>query len=60
MNGPDWASTVRHGMTGGFYDHVAPPQIDALGYGFRVLFMLISAYAYANNNPVIRMSVMIN
>ncbi|MEO5704934.1 MAG: alkaline phosphatase family protein [Candidatus Limnocylindrales bacterium] len=30
---------------GGWYDHVAPPQIDRFGYGFRVPGMLISPYA---------------
>jgi phospholipase C len=30
---------------GGWYDHVAPPQVDADGYGFRVPTILVSAYA---------------
>jgi phospholipase C len=30
---------------GGFYDHVAPPPVDALGYGFRVPCLVISPYA---------------
>ena len=30
---------------GGFYDHVAPPQVDADGYGFRVPALFISPYA---------------
>ncbi len=30
---------------GGFYDHVAPPQIDSGGYGFRVPALLVSPYA---------------
>ena len=30
---------------GGWYDHVAPPQIDPYGYGFRVPALLVSAYA---------------
>ncbi len=30
---------------GGFYDHVRPPRVDALGYGFRVPAMVISPYA---------------
>jgi phospholipase C len=30
---------------GGFYDHVAPPQVDAFGYGFRVPCLVISPYA---------------
>jgi phospholipase C len=30
---------------GGFYDHVAPPQVDALGLGFRVPCLIVSPYA---------------
>ena len=30
---------------GGWYDHVAPPQVDANGYGGRVPALLISPYA---------------
>ncbi len=30
---------------GGFYDHVAPPQVDMYGYGFRVPCLVISPYA---------------
>src|SRR5581483_1325490 len=30
---------------GGFYDHVAPPQVDKLGYGFRVPCIIVSPYA---------------
>jgi phospholipase C len=30
---------------GGFYDHVPPPQVDALGLGFRVPCLVISPYA---------------
>lgn len=30
---------------GGFYDHVAPPQVDSVGYGFRVPCLVISPYA---------------
>lgn len=30
---------------GGFYDHVAPPQVDGEGYGFRVPALLVSPYA---------------
>jgi phospholipase C len=32
---------------GGFYDHVAPPQVDQYGYGFRVPCLVISPYAKA-------------
>lgn len=30
---------------GGFYDHVAPPQVDQYGYGFRVPCLVISPYS---------------
>jgi phospholipase C len=30
---------------GGFYDHVAPPQVDAFGLGFRVPCIVVSPYA---------------
>lgn len=30
---------------GGFFDHVAPPQVDAYGLGFRVPTLVISPYA---------------
>jgi phospholipase C len=30
---------------GGWYDHVAPPQVDQLGLGFRVPCLVISPYA---------------
>jgi phospholipase C len=32
---------------GGFYDHVAPPQVDAFGLGFRVPCIVVSPYARA-------------
>jgi phospholipase C len=30
---------------GGFYDHVAPPNVNFFGYGLRVPGLVISAYA---------------
>ena len=30
---------------GGFYDHLAPPQVDQFGYGFRVPCLVISPYS---------------
>jgi phospholipase C len=30
---------------GGFYDHVAPPQVDAYGFGLRVPCLVVSPYA---------------
>ena len=47
-NGPLWNSTaifVIWDDWGGWYDHVAPPQLDRMGLGFRVPFMVISPYA---------------
>lgn len=49
-----WSSTalvVSWDDYGGFYDHVAPPQEDALGLGFRVPLLVISPYAHAQDNP---------
>ena len=47
-NGPLWQSTaifVVWDDWGGWYDHVAPPQLDRMGLGFRVPFIVISPYA---------------
>jgi phospholipase C len=47
-NGPDWNTTaivVLWDDWGGFYDHVAPPQIDYQGLGFRVPMLIVSPYA---------------
>jgi phospholipase C len=43
-----WNSTaifLTWDESGGWYDHVPPPQIDAYGYGFRVPCLIISPYA---------------
>ncbi len=48
MRSPDWDSTaifLAWDDWGGFYDHVAPPTVDKLGYGIRVPAMVISPYA---------------
>jgi phospholipase C len=48
MQGPDWKSTaifLTWDDWGGFYDHVAPPKVDANGYGPRVPGLVISPYA---------------
>ncbi len=48
MKGPDWSSTaifLAWDDWGGFYDHVAPPTVDANGYGLRVPAIVISPYA---------------
>src|SRR6266481_3205973 len=55
MQGPDWPNTVivvTWDDFGGFYDHVAPQNVDELGLGFRVPFLVISPYAYVNGNPI--------
>jgi phospholipase C len=48
MQSPDWSSTaifLTWDDWGGFYDHVAPPQVDDQGYGLRVPGLVISPYA---------------
>ena len=48
MRSPDWDSTaifLAWDDWGGFYDHVAPPTVDAQGYGLRVPALVISPYA---------------
>ncbi len=48
MQSPDWGSTaifLAWDDWGGFYDHVAPPKVDAYGYGLRVPGLVISPYA---------------
>jgi phospholipase C len=47
--GPDWASTaivLTWDDYGGFYDHVRPENVDDLGLGFRVPFLIISPFAH--------------
>jgi len=48
QHGPEWQSTVifiQWDEWGGFYDHVVPPVIDGLGYGFRVPMIIVSPLA---------------
>jgi phospholipase C len=48
MQSPDWNSTavfITWDDFGGFYDHVAPPQIDQFGLGPRVPLLIVSPYA---------------
>ncbi|HET6210754.1 MAG TPA: alkaline phosphatase family protein, partial [Jatrophihabitans sp.] len=43
-----WTSSaflLSYDGTGGWYDHVSPPQVDSAGYGLRVPALLVSAYA---------------
>ncbi len=47
MDSPYWKDTViiiTWDDYGGFYDHVAPPQVDRYGYGPRVPCLVISPY----------------
>jgi phospholipase C len=46
--GPAWGRTavfLTYDENGGFYDHVAPPQVDTRGYGFRVPCTVVSPWA---------------
>jgi phospholipase C len=48
MRSPDWNSTaifLTWDDWGGFYDHLKPPTVDAMGYGVRVPGIMISPYA---------------
>lgn len=42
---PGLAVFVTWDDYGGFFDHVAPPAVDAFGYGFRVPCLVISPFA---------------
>lgn len=47
-NSSYWQSTaivMLYDESGGWYDHVAPPQVDAFGLGARVPVIVISPYA---------------
>ncbi|MDQ2907879.1 MAG: hypothetical protein M3R44_00840 [Candidatus Eremiobacteraeota bacterium] len=47
-SGPDWNSTaifITWDDWGGWFDHVVPPQVDAMGLGFRVPLIVVSPYA---------------
>jgi phospholipase C len=48
QSSPYWQSTaifLTWDDYGGWYDHVAPPQVDQWGYGFRVPLLVISPLA---------------
>ena len=48
MKSSEWDSSAlmwTYDGWGGWYDHVAPPQVDQHGYGFRVPALLVSPYA---------------
>jgi phospholipase C len=42
---PSSAFLLSYDNWGGWYDHVMPPEVDEMGYGFRVPALLISPYA---------------
>lgn len=42
---PSLALFITWDDYGGFYDHVPPPAVDAMGYGFRVPCLIVSPYA---------------
>jgi phospholipase C len=49
-NSPYWSTTaivIVWDDWGGFYDHVAPRQLDEMGLGFRVPLIVVSPYAKA-------------
>jgi phospholipase C len=64
MQGPEWNSTVvfiTWDDFGGFYDHVAPPQVDQFGLGPRVPLLIISPYTkggYISHNVYDHTSVL--
>ncbi len=48
MKSPDWKSTaifLSWDDWGGYYDHVAPPRVDEIGFGIRIPGLVISPYA---------------
>ena len=48
MRSPYWnncAIIIMWDESGGFYDHVTPPQVDNLGFGFRVPAIVISPWS---------------
>jgi phospholipase C len=47
MRSPMWEDTaifITWDDYGGFYDHVPPPDVDRMGFGFRVPLLVISPY----------------
>jgi len=48
QNSPQWGSTaivILWDESGGWWDHVSPPQVDSQGLGARVPMLVISPYA---------------
>ena len=49
---PVWkqsAVILNYDESGGFYDHVLPPQVDEFGLGFRVPCIVVSPWAKSNH-----------
>jgi phospholipase C len=47
---PAWPSTavlLTYDEAGGFFDHIAPPQLDAYGLGIRIPMLVVSPHAKA-------------
>jgi phospholipase C len=47
-----WSTSAfiwTYDTSGGWYDHVQPPQVDEAGYGFRVPALLVSPFAKRGN-----------
>jgi len=42
---PDCVILLTWDESGGFYDHVPPPQVDEWGYGFRVPMIIVSPFS---------------
>lgn len=48
MSSGRWSTTaifLTWDESGGYYDHLSPPQVDEWGYGFRVPLLVISPFA---------------
>jgi phospholipase C len=48
METEDWEQTalfITWDEWGGFFDHVPPPEVDDIGFGFRVPTIVVSPYA---------------
>ena len=54
MSWPSSAFLISYDGPGGWFDHVAPPQVDADGYGLRVPALLISPYALRRSGEPLR------
>jgi phospholipase C len=49
---PAWANSavlLTYDEAGGFFDHIAPPRLDAYGLGVRIPMLVVSPYAKAGH-----------